>query len=671
MAASENVLVTKEISLGNEEENGQNEGNNEKSPVDNDDDDDDGMVGPVAPPPEKKRRLVELENEKAFIANLPNASMYFKSFLHRDVVTHIVAAPSLSFVISASDDGHLKFWKLVQASAKTKNNGTSSCSTNDVHDDVVFVKHYRSHASQVTFLVISHDDTTCATGGDDNTIKVYDVAAYDMVMMIKINYCPRCGEFIYRKDEPAKRLAVADAASPDVYVYDVGIAGKENLICVIRPQMGPLTCIRLVPSLRIIISSDINGAIDYWDADDAKGKAVTNSDGRVVFRSRFETDLLSVAKAKRKVLSISASRNGEFFSCMCSDSKLRVFKLKSGKLLRIYDESLNAAQELQKSGPQNMHLDSVEFGRKAAIEKDIENEIKAASGDVVPTVCFDDSGTFIICPTLFGIKIVNLVTNRCMRVLGQIEHTERFIQIALVQSRSRRGPLVRLPGQNASKNKGLPEPVLAATSFGKHRIYFFGTHEPEDTGEITESRDIFNERPPREELVDEADVIPVASTSYAKSVVIHTTLGDIHITLYPDDCPKTVENFTVHCKNGYYDNLIFHRVIKGFMLQTGDPLGDGTGGTSIWGTDFEDEFVRHLKHDRPGILSMANAGPSTNGSQFFITTVPTPWLDNKHTVFGKVHRGMDVVQSIEKLPTDSSDKPFDEVKMVNLTLNYT
>lgn len=103
-----------------------------------------------------------------------------------------------------------------------------------------------------------------------------------------------------------------------------------------------------------------------------------------------------------------------------------------------------------------------------------------------------------------------------------------------------------------------------------------------------------------------------------KEVILRTTLGDIHIKLFSVECPRTVENFTTHARNNYYDNVIFHRVIKGFMIQTGDPLGDGTGGESIWGGEFEDEFDRTLRHDRPYTVSMANCGPNTNGSQVYI-----------------------------------------------------
>lgn len=129
------------------------------------------------------------------------------------------------------------------------------------------------------------------------------------------------------------------------------------------------------------------------------------------------------------------------------------------------------------------------------------------------------------------------------------------------------------------------------------------------------------------------------------TVTMETTLGTITIQLYDDLAPKTTKNFKDLINKGFYDGLLFHRVIAQFMLQGGCPNGDGRGGP---GYKFADEFAPGLRHDRPGILSMANAGPNTNGSQFFITHVPTPWLDGKHTVFGKVTEGLDVVDAVKQ-----------------------
>lgn len=148
-------------------------------------------------------------------------------------------------------------------------------------------------------------------------------------------------------------------------------------------------------------------------------------------------------------------------------------------------------------------------------------------------------------------------------------------------------------------------------------------------------------------------------------VKIETTMGDIYAELYKNEVPKTVENFVTLTKKGYYDGIIFHRVIPNFMLQTGDPTGTGTGGP---GYSFADEFSPKLKHDKPGILSMANAGPNTNGSQFFITQVPTPWLDGRHSVFGHVTEGMDVVNQIAAVQRDGRDKPLKAVTMKKVTI---
>jgi cyclophilin family peptidyl-prolyl cis-trans isomerase len=131
------------------------------------------------------------------------------------------------------------------------------------------------------------------------------------------------------------------------------------------------------------------------------------------------------------------------------------------------------------------------------------------------------------------------------------------------------------------------------------------------------------------------------------TAVMKTSMGNLSIRLFPEEAPRTVENFVVHAKAGYYDNLKFHRIINNFMIQGGDPEGNGTGGQSIYGSPFKDEFSPRLYNLR-GALSMANSGPNTNGSQFFITHVETPWLDGKHTVFGKVTKGLEVVDAIRQ-----------------------
>ena len=151
-------------------------------------------------------------------------------------------------------------------------------------------------------------------------------------------------------------------------------------------------------------------------------------------------------------------------------------------------------------------------------------------------------------------------------------------------------------------------------------------------------------------------------------VVFETTQGSFEITLKPKIAPKACENLIKLAKKDYYNDIIFHRIIKGFMIQGGDPSGTGMSGESIWGKDFEDEFHPSESFNKPGLLAMANRGPNTNGSQFFITTVETPWLDNRHTIFGEVTKGYSVIEKLENVKTDSRDKPLDTQKIIKIYL---
>ncbi|KIP08725.1 hypothetical protein PHLGIDRAFT_103887 [Phlebiopsis gigantea 11061_1 CR5-6] len=148
-----------------------------------------------------------------------------------------------------------------------------------------------------------------------------------------------------------------------------------------------------------------------------------------------------------------------------------------------------------------------------------------------------------------------------------------------------------------------------------------------------------------------------------ESVVIETSLGDIQLELYWDHAPRTCRNFAALAKRGYYNGVVFHRIISDFMVQGGDPTGTGRGGTSIYGQKFEDEIHPELRFTGAGILAMANSGPNTNGSQFFLTLGPTPYLDNKHTIFGRVSSGMRVLQRLGAVATDAQDRPREDVKI--------
>lgn len=148
---------------------------------------------------------------------------------------------------------------------------------------------------------------------------------------------------------------------------------------------------------------------------------------------------------------------------------------------------------------------------------------------------------------------------------------------------------------------------------------------------------------------------------------IETNMGTMKVELFKDKSPITVDNFIKLAEDGFYDEVIFHRIIEGFMIQTGDPTGTGTGGP---GYTIKDEFHPTLKHDRTGVLSMANTGrANSGGSQFFVTLAPTPWLDNKHSIFGKVIEGKDVLNDIGNVEVDSSDRPLEEIKILSITIN--
>ncbi|XP_036265670.1 peptidylprolyl isomerase domain and WD repeat-containing protein 1 isoform X4 [Pipistrellus kuhlii] len=477
----------------------------------NEEDSEERWVGPLPVEATLAKKRKVLEFERVYLDNLPSASMYERSYMHRDVITHVVCTKT-DFIITASHDGHVKFWKKVE-------------------EGIEFVKHFRSHLGVIESIAVSSEGALFCSVGDDKAMKVFDVVNFDMINMLKLGYFPGQCEWIYCPGDAISSVAASEKSTGKIFIYD-GRGDNQPLHVFDKLHTSPLTQIRLNPVYKAVVSSDKSGMMEYWTGPPHEYKFPKN----VSWEYKTDTDLYEFAKCKAYPTSICFSPDGKKIATIGSDRKVRIFRFLTGKLMRVFDESLS-----------------------------------------------------------------------------------------------------------------------------------FTKREPEDTKSADSDRDVFNEKPSKEEVM--AATQAEGPKRVSDSAIIHTSMGDIHIKLFPVECPKTVENFCVHSRNGYYNGHTFHRIIKGFMIQTGDPTGTGMGGESIWGGEFEDEFHSTLRHDRPYTLSMANAGSNTNGSQFFITVVPTPWLDNKHTVFGRVIKGMEVVQRISNVKVNpKTDKPYEDVSIINITV---
>ncbi|XP_055919118.1 peptidylprolyl isomerase domain and WD repeat-containing protein 1 [Eupeodes corollae] len=595
-------------------------------------------IGPLPSESAKPKKKKFLPYEKIYLENLPNAESYEKSYMHRDVISHLVSTKT-DFIITGSVDGHIKFWKKVE-------------------EGIEFVKHFRSHLMPIISLATNSNGTLLSSASSDKCVKVFDVVNFDMISIIKLEFTPLCTEWIHSPGDAINSLAVTDKDSNKIYIYD-GHGNGEALHVLDKLHLAPVVSICYNPAFSTVISIDKNGILEYWMNSKYDYKFPSKI---VAFESKLDTGLYEFSKNKTRVTGLAVSKCGKKFAAISTDRKVRVFKFITGKLIRVFDEALIRFQEIQKT---TNALPNMEFGRRMATERDLEKSDHFTNSNII----FDYSGNFIMYPTMLGIKLVNIETNRCITILGKTDNI-RPLNIALFQGKAKKTKAAITIEQEASDNPTLQslanDPTLFCTAYKKPRFYLYSRRLPSDLQDV--DRDIFNEKPSKEDII----AVPEGQGSQRvyENVILHTTMGDIHIKLFHKECPKSVENFCVHSKNGYYNGHIFHRVIKGFMIQTGDPTGTGTGGQSIWGHDFKDEFVPSLKHDRPYTVSMANAGPNSNGSQFFITVLPTPWLDNKHTVFGRVFRGMEVVQNICNSKTNpKTDKPYDDIKIISMYLS--
>ncbi|KAG1746021.1 uncharacterized protein EDB91DRAFT_1246145 [Suillus paluster] len=600
-------------------------------------DDSDDDVGPMPLPAganggfKRKRRVVP--HEKLYLDHLPDAEQYYKSYMHRDSLSFVVVTKT-DFIITTSVDGHLKFWKKQD-------------------EGIEFVKHFRAHTSPITGVSASADGQLFASISEDGSAKVFDVLNFDMINMLKLGFTPHACCWVHRRGQAQGLLAISEQGTGTIRLYD-GRGNDKPLLTIEKLHRFPVHLMTYSDRYDTVISGDENGFVEYWQPFEPF-EPPKNIPGMWSLKS--STDLYEFKKTKSVPACITLSPDSSsFVTFSLPDRQIRIFSFLKGKLTRKYDESLTAIQEMQQASTSVHRVEDMEFGRRLAVERELEmpgpdGRIPAMSTNAV----WDESGAFVLYPTLLGIKVVNTVTNRVARLLGKDESV-RWMNLALYQGAPGKKGLA--PAMTASANpmlanKGIRDPTLFCTGYKRQRFYLFTRFEPEDSK--IHDRDVFNERPTREEQ----SIASATALTKSGPSPLASSAGDSHIHGGHTYAPISP---TISQGRGEF-------LIPKFMIQTGDPLGDGTGGTSIWDREFEDEFSTDLKHDRPYTVSMANAGPNTNGSQFFITTTATPWLDKKHTIFGRVFSGLEVVHNIENVKTNKMDKPFEDIKIVNIDVD--
>ena len=435
---------------------------------------------------------------------------------------------------------------------------------------------------------------------------------------------------------------------------------------VITYHATPVTALAYHATKQWVVSGDVNGVLEVWSPF-----ASAVEDSALPFQTKLATDLYALIKKRTYAIDIAVSEFGHF-AIYSSDRKIRLFSLKNCKLVCIYDERSKVYDELlHKSGGGStfMGMDAIEYGKRAALEREMEDAYLLSGGVILhPSsssnkqqqsrmaistltltsegthhqhlhLSFDNTGKYLLLPTIVGVKVIDIQTHRVVATIGKADASSlRFLHVCLCPgdaNMDQQLQLARMGGSSAAiKHDGDVVPndsLLIAIAYGKRRFFAFSHHDPLDSSNNEEpdeqtilARDILNEAPDASDLLEAShlgrsnnDPTSVnAQLTTATQAILRTTHGDIRIKLFPKETPKTIQNFIGHAQSGYYDNIIFHRIIPGFMVQTGDPLGDGTGGESIWGGEFEDEIKRELRHDRPFTVSMANAGPNTNGMCF-------------------------------------------------------
>ena len=567
-----------------------------------------------------------------YLNYLPMTNNYSKSYLHKDIIDNIICTNKTNFIFTFSFDGVIKFWKKMV-------------------EGIEYIKKFKAHPNKITGISINcNGNLLCTCSYKDLCIKIFDITNFDLFDFIQLDFYPMLIEFITENSYLIDLVALSEKDKGLIHIYD--ITHKKEISLLNLHNNSIITNIKFNSKYNICLSTSNLGLIEYW----CKFETMKNEENiikfdfpkyYIKFKYKSETDLFKLYNKDKKnnILSLVLSPKNNYFGLYTKNKIIYIFDFLTARILYSIPDKFEL--------PDNKN--------DLTIEKDIDRYIDTL---YQPNIQFDESEKYIYFPTKGGIKLLQLLNNNKTNLLYIIGKKEklRFINICLFQGESlkNKNSLIQtnINSNTSFHVEKIVDPLLFACAYRSNRFYIFTKKEPDNKLK----RDIINEDIDELKNKNSNKNKKQENNELSEKAIIETSKGEIFVNLFYKECPKTVKNFVTLAKRGYYDGLIFHRVIKNFMIQTGDPKGNGTGGESIYGSPFKDELNANLLHEEY-TLSMANAGPDTNGSQFFITTVPCHWLDGKHTVFGRVYEGKDVVKLIEEEECDRNNKPLNNVVM--------
>lgn len=578
-----------------------------------------------------------------YLQRLPSSEMYYRSYMHKENLQFVASSAQNNFFLSMSVDGVLKFWH--------RDTGLAG------NSEIEFVKLISTKDGSFYSYSISYDGRYIATGFKNGRVCIFEISSFDLINRFDFKVPDGvivC--FFHDPMDPIYMLGIAFSHKPDIVLVDIySVVNEKNTIPSLlktfnRSNSKPITAMSFIEEKNCAVSVDEDGVIEFWNCNGETPK--------FDYQSTFDTDLYALAENSLKAISIAVAKTGKYFAICCSDWSVRIFDVNTGKIIQTIADDMPSVLPIvsknQKSDSNNdgenkniftekdlYGLDQDDYDSRVLIERQYRASISYYC------VEFDDTGNIILFPSMFGLKYISVHTGEILRMIGKVEKHERFNSVSLLQNQS---------------NDEIPMAIL--TAFEKQRFYLFTTKPPESS-----KRDVVNEKS-IEKQSKSIRVKKVAPAKLPTIATLHTSFGSIKFEMYPDECPLTVENFVTHSKRGYYDNIRIHRVVRDFCIQTGDPTGTGTGGESIWGKNFDDEILPDgHTFDEPGMVGMANNGTNSNASQFFITTQKAPFLNGKHTCWGKVLEGMENIRRMELEKVDLHHHPINEIKLTSITFS--